>query len=75
MLKSIGLSSESASSRTAGKACFTSISPVAYHPLSTAETNQQLSCVGVGSAEQSMSPGFRMTSPVFVSYHWYRKPS
>src|SRR5207248_7761637 len=31
--------------------------------------------VGVGSVEQSMSFGLRMTSPFVVSYHWYRKPS
>ena len=31
--------------------------------------------MGVVSVEQLMSPGFLITSPVAVSYHWYRNPS
>src|SRR5947209_16315593 len=56
-----------------GSAWRTSTSPDAYHPLSTAERNQQLSWVGVVSV-QGPWPGFIKTSPFDVSYHWYRKP-
>ena len=75
MLKSIGFNSESARPRSTGSACLTSISPVAYHPLSTAETNQQLSVSSGVVPVQSPSPGFESTSPLFVSYHWYMNPS
>src|SRR5260370_15658335 len=60
---------------SSGMACRATMSPDAYQPLSTLEMKEQLSNVGVVSAEQSMSPGFLITPPVVVSYHWYRKPT
>ncbi len=51
------------------------MSPEAYQPLSTLETKKQLLNAGAAPAGQSASPGLVSTSPLVVSYHWYRKPS
>ena len=56
-------------------ACRTTIRPEAYQPLSTLETKKQLVKAGAAPAAQSASPGLLSTSPLVVSYHWYRKPS
>ena len=69
MLRSIGAISSLACAATAGMAWRTSISPETYQPLSTLDTNEQLSNVDPVCA-QSPWPGLRMTCPVLVSYHW-----
>jgi hypothetical protein len=51
------------------------MSPEAYQPLSTLETKKQLLKAGAAFAGQSASPGLLSTSPLVVSYHWYRNPS
>ena len=66
-------SSRLARPRTPGSAWRATISPDAYQPLSTADTNQQLSPVELVAA-QSPWPGLSSTLPLAVSYHWYRKP-
>jgi hypothetical protein len=51
------------------------MSPEAYQPLSTLETKKQLVNAGAAPGVQSAAPGLDSTSPLVVSYHWYRKPS
>ena len=70
MPKFIGASKVLTSPCSSGSASRATISPEAYHPLSTWEMKKQLSYVGVVSVEQSASPGLRILSPVLVSYHW-----
>ena len=75
MPKFIGAIRLSARGASSGTACRTTMSPEAYQPLSTLETKKQLVNAGAAPAGQAASPGLLSTSPLVVSYHWYRKPS
>ena len=70
MPKFIWLSRPSASGRELRHRLTNDDRPGGVPTVVDVREEEQLSKVGEVSAAQSMSPGFRITSPVVVSYHW-----